>query len=167
MSLVDAGLWLLDHGDALGPRRGEPGHEWLRGNMGEALGWAEFALMAGLSCDYLEHLGRRVRPRIGQVDPVDGGHGRRPLAAAVLPADQLVRRLAPVRPHRVRSIEEYLLFQASHLIWAITLLQVTPSPYPPSPDSSQVLDEMKGEDEADDPFRPASQWTEELDVHGA
>ena len=57
MSLVDAGLWLLDHGVALGIAEADFGHDWLRDNLGQALGWAEFALMAGLSCDYLEHLG--------------------------------------------------------------------------------------------------------------
>jgi hypothetical protein len=30
-----------------------------------------------------------------------------------------------------------------------------------------VLSEMQFEDEADDPFKPKSQWTKELDVHGA
>ena len=40
----------------MGPGPGRVG-SWLRSNLGQALGWAEFALMASLSGDYLVHLG--------------------------------------------------------------------------------------------------------------
>ena len=66
MSLVNAGLWFLEHGEALGIADANFGHDWLLGHVGEALGWAEFALLAGLSCDYLEHLGQEHRARIGR-----------------------------------------------------------------------------------------------------
>src|SRR5262249_34606393 len=57
MCLTDIVLWFLDHGDALGRVEVEVGHDWLRSNLGQALGWAEFALLASLSSDYLVHLG--------------------------------------------------------------------------------------------------------------
>ncbi len=57
MGLVDVVLWGLDHGGELGLSGGEVGHEWLRDNLGQALGWAEFALIASLSGDVLAHLG--------------------------------------------------------------------------------------------------------------
>ena len=124
MSLVDAGLWFLDHGAALGLAEGDLGHDWLRGNVGQALGWAEFALMAGLSCDYLEHLGVEYAR--------ESGKSTRSMAAtgAVVWLLLFCQRTDwsagwPLVPHRIRSIEEFLLFQASHLIWAITLIQVT------------------------------------------
>lgn len=167
MSLVDAGLWFLDHGADLGIVTGDIGHDWLRSNLGQALGWAEFALVAALSCEYLEHLG---------VDYArESGRSTRSMAATgavvwLLLFCQLTNWSGgwPLVHHgRLRSIEEYLLMQACHLIWAITLMQVTSLALAASRMSSQVLDEMKGEDEANDPFRPASQWTKELDVHGA
>ncbi len=166
MSLVDAGLWLLDHGDALGLGEGKLAHEWLRGNVGEALGWAEFALMAGLSCDYLEHLGVEYAR--------ESGKSTRSMAAtgAVLWLLLFCQRTNwsagwPLSAHRIRSIEEYLLFQASHLIWAITLVQVTALVISSAKRSGRVLAEMKHEDESNDPFKPWSEpeWTEELDVH--
>ena len=61
MCLVDLVLWFLDQRRRPRPGRGRP--RWFRQNLGQALGWAEFALMASLSGDYLVHLGRRVRPR--------------------------------------------------------------------------------------------------------
>ena len=57
MNLVDVGLWFMARGDAMGARVGEFGHEWLRMNLGIALGWGEFALISSLTCDYLVHLG--------------------------------------------------------------------------------------------------------------
>jgi hypothetical protein len=165
MSLVDAGLWLLDHGDALGLAAGKLDHEWLRGNVGEALGWAEFALMAGLSCDYLEHLGvEHAR---------ESGKSTRSMAAfgAILWLLLFCQRTNwsagwPLAQHRIRSLEEYLLIQASHLIWAITLVQVTALVIAAAKRSGTVLAEMRLEDESLDPFKTPSHRAGELDVPG-
>ena len=167
MSLADAGLWFLDHGAGLGLVDGDFGHEWLRENVGQALGWAEFALLAGLSCEYLEHLGVEYAR--------ESGKSTRSMAAtgAVVWLLLFCERTNwsagwPLTHHpRFRSIEEFLLFQATHLIWAITLMQVTALTLSAARMSGQVLSEMQFEDEADDPFKPQSQWTKELDVHGA
>jgi hypothetical protein len=165
MSLADAGLWLLDHGDALGLAEGNIGHEWLRGNVGQALGWAEFALMAGLSCDYLEHLGVEYAR--------ESGRSTRSMAAfgAILWLLLFCQRTNwsagwPLAEHRIRSLEEYLLLQASNLIWTITLLQVTALVISAAKRSGRVLAEMQLEDESDDPFQPTSKPGEELDVPG-
>ncbi|AMV36946.1 hypothetical protein [Planctomyces sp. SH-PL62] len=53
MCLVDVGSWFLDLGDP--QMRGD--HAWFRHQLGSALGWAQFALLAGLSGDVLAHLG--------------------------------------------------------------------------------------------------------------
>jgi hypothetical protein len=166
MSMVDAGLWFLDHGTALGLVEGDVGHDWLRMNVGQALGWAEFALIAGLSCEYLEHLGVEFAR--------ESGKSTRSMAAtgAVVWLLLFCQRTNwsggwPLVPHRIRSIEEFLLYQASHLIWAITLMQVTSMTLSAARMSGQVLTEMLFEDEANDPFKPQSQWTKELDVYGA
>jgi hypothetical protein len=165
MSLADAALWMLDHGAALGLAEGDVGHEWLRGNVGEALGWAEFALMAGLSCDYLEHLGVEYAR--------ESGKSTRSMAAfgAVLWLLLFCQRTNwsagwPLAAHRIRSLEEYLLFQASHLIWAITLIQVTALVISAAKRSGRVLAEMRLEDEADDPFQSKPKPAEELEFPG-
>ena len=53
MCLVDAGLWFVDSGEALGLHFGDVGHHWLRGNLAKPLGWSEVTLLSSLSCDYL------------------------------------------------------------------------------------------------------------------
>jgi hypothetical protein len=153
MSLVDAGLWLLDHGAALGITDGNVGHEWLRSNLGEALGWAEFALLAGLSCDYLEHLGVEYAR--------ESGKSTRSMAALgavlwLLVFCQLTNWSAgwPLTARPIRSLEELLLHEATLLIWAITLIQVTALAISAAQRSGAVLAEMRLEDEADDPFQP-------------
>jgi hypothetical protein len=165
MSLFDAGLWMLDRGAALGLAEGDPGHEWLRANVGQALGWAEFALMAGLSCDYLEHLGVEYAR--------ESGKSTRSMAAfgAVLWLLLFCQRTNwsagwPLTAHRFRSLEEYLLFQASHLICAITLIQVTALVISATKRSGHVLAEMRLEDESLDPFKAPAQRAEELNVPG-
>jgi hypothetical protein len=151
MNVVDVGLWFLDHGVALGLAEGDFGHEWLRINVGQALGWAEFALVAGLSCEYLEHLGVEYAR--------ESGKSTRSMAAtgAVVWLLLFCQRTSwsagwPLAPHPIRSIEEFLLYQASILIWAITLMQVTSLAISASKMSGQVLLEMQIEDEANDPF---------------
>ena len=131
------------------------------------LGWAEFALMAGLSCDYLEHLGIEYAR--------ESGKSTRSMAAtgAVLWIIMFCERTdwwggwPLVHHHRWRSIEEYLLVQATYLIMAITAFQVTALTIAAARRSSQVLEEMRLEDEVNDPFKPRSEWSKELDVYGA
>ena len=57
MCLVDVGLWFVARGDAWDFTSGKSDIDWLRDNLGPALGWGEFALLSSLSCDYLVHLG--------------------------------------------------------------------------------------------------------------
>jgi hypothetical protein len=165
MSLVDAGLWFLDHGAALGLVEGDVGHAWLRENVGQALGWAEFALIAGLSCEYLEHLGVEYARESGKTTRSMSATGA--VVWLLLFCQRTNWSAWPLVPHRIRSIEEFLLYQASHLIWAITLMQATSLTLSAAKMSGQVLTEMQFEDEVNDPLKPRSEWTEELDVHGA
>ena len=165
MSLVDAGLWFLEHGAALGLVEADLGHDWLRQNVGQALGWAEFALIAGLSCEYLEHLGVEYARESGKTTRSMAATGA---VVWLLLFCQCTNWSGwPLVPHRIRSIEEFLLFQASLLIWAITVMQVTSLALSAARMSGHVLTEMQFEDEANDPLKPRSEWTKELDVHGA
>lgn len=165
MSLADAALWFFEHGPALGLVEGNVGHEWLRENLGEALGWAEFALLAGLASEYLEHLGVEYAR--------ESGKSTRSMAATgavvwLLLFCQLTNWSGwPLNHHGIRSIEEFLLYQASLLIWAITVIQVTSLTLSAARMSGQVLAEMQLEDEANDPFKPQTEWSREVDAFGA
>lgn len=53
MCLIDVGIWFLDLGDP----QGVGDWAWFRTQFGNALGWAEVALLASLSGDFLTHLG--------------------------------------------------------------------------------------------------------------
>ncbi len=166
MSLVDAALWFFDHATVLGLTDLVIGHEWLRGNLGQALGWAEFALMAGVSCDYLEHLGLEQAR--------DSGKSARAMAAtgAVLwmlwfceRTDWAASWPLQQRPNWVA--EERLLLMGFRLIWAITLMQVTALAISATRQSGYVLEEMQREDEANDPLRSASDIEDHLDPFAA
>ena len=104
MSLVDVGLWFLDNGEALGIAEGNFGHDWLLEHVGEALGWAEFALLAGLSCDYLEHLGQEYARESGKATRSMAVTGAVLWLLMFCAADRLASRLAadppPVPRHR-------------------------------------------------------------------
>jgi hypothetical protein len=161
MCLVDIGLWFIDHGATLGGWDAEVGHDWLRRNLGQALGWAEFALLASLSADYLVHLGfEQAR---------ESSKSARSMAAtgAVLWMLLFCERTdwAAGWPLRRRPFgpEGFLLYHGSILIWAITLLQVAALVLSATRQSSLVLAEMQREDEAHDLLRSRSDLPEEWD----
>ena len=166
MSLVDGVLWFFDHAAAMGIPDVQIGHDWLRSNLGEALGWAEFALLAGLSCDYLDHLGfEQAR---------DSGKSARAMAAtgAVLWLLLFCERTDwsaswPLRQRPFWLPEERLLFLGFLLIWAITLMQVTALTISATRQSGYVLDEMQREDEANDPLRSPTDSEDHLDPFAA
>jgi hypothetical protein len=161
MCLVDAGLWFVASGEALGLHFGDVGHRWLRGHLAEALGWAEVTLLSSLSCDYLAHLGLE--------------HARE--------SDKSIRSMAatgamvwmllfcqqtdwgagwPLRPRRV-GLEGQLLRHGSVLIYTITLIQVTALLISAVRQSSRVLEEMDREDQDHDLLRSPSDSSREFD----
>jgi len=165
MGAVDAVLWLIDHGQELGLRTGDFGHLWLRHNLGQALGWAEFALIASLSCEVMVHLG--VGPA------AETGKATRSLAATGAAVFMLLfwqttawERGWPLEWRRFRMIESQLLELGTTMIWTITLMQVTALTIAATRQCSAVLAEMDREDEANDPLRPTWQtegaWAEEF-----
>jgi hypothetical protein len=139
MCLVDLVIWFLDQGD--GPGLGEG--SWFRSNLGQALGWAEFALMASLSGDYLVHLG------LEQAE--DSAKSTRSLAAtgAVIWmlrfCEQTNWEAWPLQRRNV-GIQGLLLSLGSELIWTITLIQVTALIIASVRQSIRVLNEMDSED---------------------
>jgi hypothetical protein len=125
MSLADVVLWVLDHGSALGRGEIEIGHVWLRMHLGQALGWAEFALLAGLAGDYLSHLGVE--------QAAESAKSARSMAVTGAVVWMIVfwertnwAQGWPLQPHRaLRALETVLLIHGWNLIWTITLIQVT------------------------------------------
>ena len=155
MGTVDAVLWFLDHGEGLGLRLGDFGHVWLRRHIGEALGWAEFALIASLACDVLNHLGV---PRANET-----GRATRSLAGtgAVLWMLLFFQRTNwnawPLEEMRIRSIELYLIYLGWNMIWTIVLIQVTAMSIAATRQCSAVLAEMDRQDQDHDLLRLPSE----------
>jgi hypothetical protein len=163
MCLVDVGLWFLDRGEALGLRDGELGHRWLRINFGQALGWAEFALAASLSSDFLLHLG---------IEPArESGKSARSMAAtgAVLWMLLFCEQTDwsggwPLQPMRRPPFPSLLLRHGSVLIWTITLIQVTALVVSATRQSGHALKEMRCEDDDHDLLRSRSDSPKDLDL---
>jgi hypothetical protein len=161
MSVVDVVLWAMDHGDALNLQIGDFGHRWLRNHLGQALGWAEFALIASLAGDVLGHLG---------VEPArEASKSTRALAATGAVVWMLLfcqrtdwHRGWPLQGPRRGSIEAFLLDLGSTMIWTITLIQVTALTIAATRETSRALSEMELEDRQDDLFRSPSESSHEL-----
>jgi hypothetical protein len=161
MCLVDLVLWFLDRGD--GPGLGEG--SWFRSNLGQALGWAEFALMASLSGDYLVHLG------LAQAE--DSAKSTRSLAAtgAVIWMLRFCEQTNwdagwPLQ-RRNFGIQGWLLFLGSELIWTIALIQVTALIIASVRQSNRVLREMDLEDQDHELLRLPSDAHDRHDLMAA
>jgi hypothetical protein len=161
MSAVDLVLWAMDHGDALNLQFGDLGHQWLRSHLGQALGWAEFALIASLAGDVLGHLG---------VEPArEASKSTRALAATGAVVWMLLfcqrtdwNRGWPLQGPRRASIEAKLLELGSTMIWTITLIQVTALTIAATRETSRTLAEMDRDDRHDELFRSPSESSAEL-----
>jgi hypothetical protein len=141
MCLVDLVLWFLEQSSVPGQDDGA----WFRSNLGQALGWAEFALLAGLSGDFLVHLG------LDQAE--DSAKSTRSLAAtgAVIWMLRFCEHTNweagwPLQRRNFGN-QGWLLFLGSELIWTITLIQVTALVVAAVRHSVRVLNEMDREDQ--------------------
>jgi len=120
MCLIDVGIWFLDMGDkqALGDSA------WFRDQVGHALGWAEFALLASLSGAFLSHLG------LEQAE--ESAKSTRSLAASgaviwlMLFCEMANLRAGwPIKPNPQLPRQTLLLSLGAELIATICLIQVT------------------------------------------
>lgn len=154
MGGVDVALWMMTHGAELGLRTGDVGHKWLRDNLGQALGWAEFALSASLACDVLTHLGVARAEETGRSTRSLASTG----AAVWLLGFCFQTDWAsgwPLTHRPVFTVETFLLELGSILIGTITLIQVAALSIAAAKRCSEVLDDMDKEDRDNDPFKPA------------
>jgi hypothetical protein len=163
MGVVDVVLWAMEHGDSLNLQIGEVGHQWFREHLGQALGWAEFALIASLAGDVLGHLG--LQPAR------EASKSTRALAATgavvwMLLFVQLTdwNRGWPLQGPRRGSIEAMLLHLGSTMIWTITLIQVTALCIAATRETSRALTQMAAEDRHDDLFWSPSEFDDKPGV---
>ncbi len=150
MCLVDLGLWFFQRAESLGLQFG---HLWLRGHIGEALGWSEFALLSSLSGVYLVHLG------IEQARDSDKATRSMVVTGAALWMILFCQRTNwaagwPLQERQVRGLEWIMLSYGWQLVWTIILIQVTGLVISAARQTSHVLEEMDREDQANDPFGP-------------
>ncbi|QEH36345.1 hypothetical protein OJF2_49060 [Aquisphaera giovannonii] len=146
MCLADLVLWFMERGAA--QVHGRLG--WFPQNLGRALGWAEFALLAGLMGDYLVHLG------VERAD--ESARSIRSLAAtgAVVWMLHFCESTNwnggwPLQG-RMPGRQGILLYLGWNMIWTICLIQVSALAVAALRHSSRVLGEMEKEDMQDDPF---------------
>jgi hypothetical protein len=151
MCLIDLIVWFIDRSD--GQLHGQP--DWFRSNLGEALGWAEFALLASLSGDYLVHLG------IEQAE--DSAKSTRSLAAtgAVIWMLQFCQSTNwdggwPLQ-RRNLGIQGFLLAMGARIIWTFTLIWVTTLVVAALRQSNRTLYEMHREEQDNELLRSPSE----------
>jgi hypothetical protein len=156
MGLIDVVLWAFQLEEDFALQAGDVvGHRWLRIHLGEALGWAEFAVLASLAGDVMGHLG---------VDSAsEASKSTRSLAAtgAIVWMLLFCQRTAwnrgwPLQGPRNPSLETILLQLGFTMIWTITLIQVTALSMAATRETSRALAEMELEDRCDDLFRSPS-----------
>jgi|GEM_PF-1168795 len=151
MCVFDAFFWIVEHGGELGLRQKEIEHAWMLVSIGQALGWAQFALIASLACDLMAHLGVAQAP--------EAGKSTRSLAAtgAAIWFFYFLERTKwtdwPLHPQPVNSP---LLFLGFTMIHAIALIQVTALAVAATGQASRVVAELDQEARENDQFRPPS-----------
>src|SRR5262249_21522108 len=160
--LVNLALWFVAHGEAMGLQVGNVGHRWLRENIGLALRWGSFALLARLACDY--------RVPVGVEHAGDSAKSSRSMTATgalvwMLFFSQQAEWSAgwPLRPRRIGGVEGDLLVYGFSLIWTITLIQVTALVFSAARQTGHVLNEMDQEDQESDLLRSRSDSLDDFD----
>lgn len=149
MSLVDAGLWILDHTADIGLPKAD--HAWLRSHLGQGLGWVEFIVIASLACGFLAHLGVERAP--------DAAKSTRALCFTgafiwTIVFLQCTKWGWPLEPRRMNNAMELLLVSIGiEMLWATILIQVTAMTVAAARRASRALAELRKESEIDH-FRP-------------
>ncbi len=154
MGTVDLVLWLLKHGAELGLRTDDIGHLWFRENLGQALGWAEFMLIASLTCEMLVHLGIPQAAETGKATRSLAATGSVIWMLFFYQMTDLSQWPLVMKPPTVSAL---LLHMGSTMIWTITLIQVTALTIATTRQCGAVLAEMDHEDANHDLLKSASE----------
>jgi hypothetical protein len=154
MCMADLVLWFIARGEMLGLHGGDVGHEWLRIIIARAMSWGRMALLSSLAGDYLVHLGvenARESDKLTRSMTVTGA-----LIWMLFVCQQTNWGTWPLQPNMRGNLESMLLLHGFHLIYTITLIQVTALVISASRQSTVVLAEMDREDQEADLLRPQS-----------
>ncbi len=159
MCIVDAALWFLEHANEFGLHEGRVDYLWLRNELGEALGWAEFALLATLSCQMLAHLGVEQAPEAGKATRSLAATGAVVWMIFFLQCTDW-RNLGAQDHPRIRGAEGVLLYFGTHMIFTLVLIQVTALTIAATRQLNRVLLEMDREDREPELLRSSSELGE-------
>lgn len=157
MCLVDVVLWSMNQASILKFFNRDFGHEWLRSNLGQALGWAELTLISTLACDYLEHLGvQRVKEAAKSIRSlVTTGAA---MWMLLFCAQTNWKEGWPLQPGgRIGNPEGLLLSIGVVMIQTIILIQVTGLTLLAARQSSKILQDLDHDDPFQDLLRPNSE----------
>ncbi len=153
MSLADIVLWAMTQGSELEIFEREFGHEWLRYKLGQALGWAELALISTLACDYLVHLGvtsvKEMEKSIRSLITTGAA-----IWLFLFFAQTNWKHGWPLQGGRFVTREGFLLTLAVLLIQTIVLMQVTALTLLATRQSTRMLQDLDREDPYREFLRP-------------
>jgi hypothetical protein len=156
MNGIDMINWAVRHGDALGLRLGPVGHDWLRSQVSEGLGWAEFLLFTSMAVDMLEQLGKNPS--------AETGAAARSLSTIGLVFWAIVFMTAtdwtsgwPLEHRQMGQDKWILILFGTSLLTTITSLQVAVLCGSAFLHCGRVLAEMNQEDLAEDLLRSRSE----------
>ena len=156
MNLVDVVLWFIAGPTRWGPRLGEFGHEWLRISLGTLSGGENSRLLSSLACDYLTHLGVEHARESDKSTRSMAATGAMVWLLYFCQHTNWRRRLAaPIPPGP--GARSFLVFYGYHLIWTITLIQVTALVVSAVRQSTTVLEEIERDDQESDLLAPRSE----------
>ncbi|WZO97988.1 hypothetical protein EP7_005040 [Isosphaeraceae bacterium EP7] len=157
MNLVDSVLWAIDRGPELGLMAADAEHLWFRIKLAQALGWAEFALIAGLAADLAVHL--------GVPHAADSGKTTRSLVAVgalswmylFIQGTNWGHPFWPLEP-RLRVTPGLFMFSLANLfIQTIVAFQVASLSFLAASRCRHVLAEIDREEHANDPLKSRSE----------
>lgn len=154
MAMGDIVLWAIEHGMALGLADVPSGHDVFRHSLSMALGWAKFALVAGMAADVAGHLGVAQAPDFGKAARATATTG------ASLWAFYFLNRINwqqgwPLAEHGMNR-ESLLIYLAVWVISAVCLVQTSLLCMIAGRASARALREMSREDQSFDPWQDRS-----------
>jgi hypothetical protein len=166
MNLVDSVLWAIDRGPELGLMAADAEHLWFRIKLAQALGWAEFALIAGLASDLAVHLGATQAAESSRTTRSLVAIGALSWMFVFIQGTNWGQPFWPLEPRPVRFAPGLLMFSlASLFIQTIVAFQVASLSFLAAARCRQVLAEIDREERDNDPLKSRSEESGQLLEH--